>query len=299
MSIELALVLAEARKATSSQSTRRQEKSELILVDAEMAKKLLSCNYEKNRNIRRNVVNKYKKLLIEKKFLLTHQGVALTKTGRLIDGQHRLMAIIETGIPALLFITTGLSEEAYKATDRGHSRKLTDILRYEGREPTNEEIAISKMMAANGRPHQILSSLEDYEYVVIVDKFIAATDFIKQNMPKRVAGVTVAPVLAAVGAAFFYEKNKDRLRLFLHTLGSGLVDDPQTDSSAILLRDHAVKNIGKNQANFRTALYLRSQRAVKAFMDREALSKLYQPETPIYDTSAIIKVAENYDLSMH
>jgi hypothetical protein len=59
---------------------------------------------------------------------VTHQGIAFDTTGRLIDGQHRLHAIIEAGVPIQMLVTRGCSASSFSILDRGANRSPSDIL---------------------------------------------------------------------------------------------------------------------------------------------------------------------------
>lgn len=59
---------------------------------------------------------------------ITHQGIAFDTTGRLIDGQHRLHAIIQAGVPIQISVTRGCSASSFSILDRGANRSSSDIL---------------------------------------------------------------------------------------------------------------------------------------------------------------------------
>lgn len=56
-----------------------------------------------NRPIKKRI-DKIKNDLLHGEFELTHQPIAVSSDGELIDGQHRLVAISETGIPAWIWV---------------------------------------------------------------------------------------------------------------------------------------------------------------------------------------------------
>jgi hypothetical protein len=91
-------------------------------ITPEDAELLLTLNYENNRRETDSRWGKYALTMEDGGWIATHQGIALTEDGVLIDGQHRLMAIIEYGNPVEMLITTGLGKEAYETIDRGMSR---------------------------------------------------------------------------------------------------------------------------------------------------------------------------------
>lgn len=59
----------------------------------------------------------------------THQGIAIDKDGYIVDGQHRLAAIIESGVPQTMVVTTDLEPDSYKYIDIGKRRNAADRLR--------------------------------------------------------------------------------------------------------------------------------------------------------------------------
>lgn len=82
----------------------------------------------RNRVLRKSLVNKFSDLLKQQKFETTHQGIAFDINGCLIDGQHRLHAIIETGISAYMLVTRGLDPEIYFAIDGSGGRRMADLI---------------------------------------------------------------------------------------------------------------------------------------------------------------------------
>ena len=83
-----------------------------------------------NRPIRRAWVESWKGIFSRGEYIETHQGVAFSKSGRLLDGQHRLTAISEMPeeFRVRMLVAQGLSEEAFLALDQGGKRSTSDIL---------------------------------------------------------------------------------------------------------------------------------------------------------------------------
>jgi len=57
---------------------------------------------------------------------LTHQGIAFDKDGNLLDGQHRLQAVINHGRGVEFMVTRNLPHEVFSSLDRGVVRTLAD-----------------------------------------------------------------------------------------------------------------------------------------------------------------------------
>ena len=85
-------------------------------IDPSMAALYLERN-EVNRPVRDAHVRKLVRAMKEGSFQQTHQGIAFSKSGQLLDGQHRLWAIIEYGDSIKLQVTYNLDEDAMFGID--------------------------------------------------------------------------------------------------------------------------------------------------------------------------------------
>lgn len=96
------------------------------IVTPAMAKVYLERNTD-NRNKRGWWVSGLANMIKRGEWIPTHQGVAFSESGKLIDGQHRLEAIIEANIPVEMLVTTGVRDDAYKVLDNGIKRTMADL----------------------------------------------------------------------------------------------------------------------------------------------------------------------------
>ena len=104
----------------------------VVEITPELAKKWLAANKD-NRHARPSHINNLAREIKNGKWTLTHQGIAFSSAGRLIDGQHRLEAIIAAGEPVFMAVFIGLDDNMFGALDRGIRRTLTDELRDDSR----------------------------------------------------------------------------------------------------------------------------------------------------------------------
>lgn len=72
-----------------------------------------------NRNVRYRMANGYARDMAEGNWVTTGAAVQFTEGGDLIDGQHRLKAIIQTGVTVELLVVRGLDERARMYIDIG------------------------------------------------------------------------------------------------------------------------------------------------------------------------------------
>jgi len=92
-----------------------------------MAEQWLGSNCRHNRKLRQNKKKDFIRELQNGTFKTTHQGVLLHEDGTLLDGQHRLMAIYESGISANMVVATTDDMSVYEALDQGAKRSHSDL----------------------------------------------------------------------------------------------------------------------------------------------------------------------------
>lgn len=104
----------------------KNETIKMELMTPEKAKRLLEHN-NNNRRVSRKNVNKYKKAIIEGKFLTTGDCITVDKYGNLLNGQHRLIAISETGIDVKVDIKYGVDPDVKYVQNTGRATSQTDL----------------------------------------------------------------------------------------------------------------------------------------------------------------------------
>lgn len=110
-------------------------KTEVRTVTPQEAEILLRSN-NNNRKVRSEVVRKYVRDMERGEWLLNGEAIKISTTGDLIDGQHRLLACIESGVAFQTIVITGLPLDIQVAMDVGAKRTFSDILRWRGETST-------------------------------------------------------------------------------------------------------------------------------------------------------------------
>lgn len=112
-------------------------KTFITIITKQIAEHLLKYNIG-NRAPRKRTVNYFKDCLKEGSFHTTHQGIAIQGTLRspirILDGQHRLIAIAETGIAAQIQVTEEATLACFENADNGLPRTLGDRVNIKGKE---------------------------------------------------------------------------------------------------------------------------------------------------------------------
>lgn len=103
-----------------------------MAITPEIAAEMLATN-ENNRDLRKSVVDSLAFVMKQGRFELSPQGIAFDKDGKLIDGQHRLSAIVESHVPYVMMrVTLGCDREVYAVLDIGKNRNIADVSKQMG-----------------------------------------------------------------------------------------------------------------------------------------------------------------------
>jgi len=116
----------------NTKSTAEDIEVSVQTITPEDAKVLLQTNVN-NRNLSKRRVIMYANDIKRGMWKLTGDSIKLarnpkTNEVRLIDGQHRLHAIVEANVPVQTVVATGLDEDAFSVIDRGKTRTYNDVL---------------------------------------------------------------------------------------------------------------------------------------------------------------------------
>jgi hypothetical protein len=125
-----------------------------------LARKYLEKNVT-NRSLRESTISQYARYMSQGDWHLSHQGIAFDVHGNLIDGQHRLNAIIQSNTTIQFHVFRGLSEESFKIIDNGLRRTMADRTKL-----SNEAARTMSFMAGiryGANKPSVESVLDEYE----------------------------------------------------------------------------------------------------------------------------------------
>lgn len=116
-------------------------KIEIVSVSPKIAQQLLSTNADNNRKISKKMVNTYARDMIAGKWEMTGEAIKFDASGRLIDGQHRLSAVVAAHKTVNMAVITGLSPSVMNVIDTGKSRSGADALTINSQMPNANDVA--------------------------------------------------------------------------------------------------------------------------------------------------------------
>lgn len=100
-------------------------------ISPKLAEHMLSYN-DRNRPLSAGVVREYSRQMQDRLWRYTRVPVIFSNKGRLIDGQHRLTACMESGVPLKADVAFGADDESFYCIDVGKKRTSADIFSING-----------------------------------------------------------------------------------------------------------------------------------------------------------------------
>ncbi len=244
-----------------------------VLITPEQAFEWLESANTNNRRVCDSHVSRLARDMAGGRWKLTHTGIAFGPDGTLLDGQHRLWAIVEAGVPVAMVVWRGVDPDSMMAIDSGRSRSMTDILNIAGEngDVGRHDLAILRAMLGSFGSPPVLSTAETSEALRI---HADAIEFAMTHLPTVVAskGVNTATTRAVIARAY-YSLDLEVLKDFCRKLTSGVVTSDD-ESLIVLLRQHLLENRGGSYA-LRMQRYGKVQRALSAWLKGQNPARLY------------------------
>lgn len=104
----------------------------IMLVTPELAEKWLSESNPHNRHVKPHIVTRYAKDMKAGRWVFTGDPIQFDYEGNLLNGQHRLSAIIESDTPQRVSVWEGLDPSVQDAMDAGSMRVAGEQLQIHG-----------------------------------------------------------------------------------------------------------------------------------------------------------------------
>ena len=212
----------------------------------------------------------------------TDQGIAFDEHGVLIDGQHRLLAILDCEIPVVCWVFFGADIADQMVIDDHGRRTPFDALSLSDMdlpfEITKEHVATARSMMKTSQTRVSHQELREFFY-----RHVKAIQFAYRAVFERVRRqrLTNATLAAALARAWYHE-DESRLMEFGEVIYSG-TSQGNEDSAAIRLRDWLLTNdnpLGGGGAKY--AFHRRCDRAIMAFCQCQPLQKLHPAPKTLY-----------------
>jgi hypothetical protein len=264
-------------------ASRRLPTSEYVEVTPLLARQWLATA-ARNRKIHEIWIERYAERMKRGDWMVTDQGIAFNDAEELIDGQHRLHAVVRANRTITMLVTRGLDQRAQLVMDQGIRRQVHEqIALRENWEVAPIHLAIAKAMisgvgGAGDRERQSISSDPQ-----LMERFYkhhhqaiewTAVQFTHEPFVK---GVSIAPVMAPVARAWYAEDHAE-LMSFCRVVVTGM-SEHRNDQAAVALRNWLIAGRERGLStgtSKRILIYKKTEIALRAFLKAEQLERIGQ-----------------------
>jgi hypothetical protein len=219
-------------------------KTEVRDVNPIIAKEMLKRN-QRNRKCNEAHVTFLANQMENDKWLFDASPIRFSEDGRLLDGQHRLSAVVKSNKTQQFLIVTGVKSESFKVMDTGRNRGGSDVLYINGIKYSTVVASaarfIIKFKKGNISQAKASNKTTNSDILSWYENNKAIMDIIKNADKMRVASSNVLTSTQIASFHFlFAEKNVLDAEKFIHKLCTGL--DLDLKSPIFVLRKRLIQD---------------------------------------------------------
>lgn len=232
-----------------------EEVMDIEIITPAMATEYLNSNTA-NRNIRNRVVESYARDIREGNWKFTGEAIKFSKSGTLLDGQHRLFAVIEANAPIKALVIRNLDDETQEVMDTGAKRAASDAVNMKGyKNSTTMSAAARYIITFKSGSLQVNKEMARVTHSEILN-FIEKNPVLEEYAVDCVAMKATSDLSASLMTASLFllsEADSEQAKEFMTTVGTGLNLQPNTSLYALVNR---LREIRKHRTYVPPAEYL-------------------------------------------
>lgn len=127
----------------------KQEIKQVIITPGQ-AEELLKMNIS-NRTVRKKKVEELTEAMRRGEWELSNDAIVVSEGNILLNGQHRLMAVVKSGTPCPFILFTGAKDSAFDIMDTPALRRISDVITRKGGKNGNKmEATITRYINLHG-----------------------------------------------------------------------------------------------------------------------------------------------------
>lgn len=251
--------------------------AQVVNVTPFMAQNWLAQN-PTNRSVSTQRVSAYAQDMKNGAWEMNGEAIVIDRVGRLKNGQHRLHAVVQSGVTVPMLVVFGVDTDV-TTYDRGRSRSASDILKLR----CDSELITSTAIGA-ARLDRMVRDKRHYTSDTDVEKWLTLHERALRiaNKACQLAARTngrvntrMAPLLLAAIYALEGGVNEDIIHNFMDSVRTGIVTG-ETKTSAVVLRNDimAKSNTLRGDAG-RKDLLIMAERAIYDYANNVPRRKSY------------------------
>lgn len=267
-------------------------------ITPEQAKDYLKTQ-QLNRNPNKLRISEYADRMQKNQWVIS-QPITFDSDGCLIDGQHRLLAIVKFGFPVTFSVMRGLPKSSASVFDIGQKRTVAQVARIQGVTTLRmtERVGILnaailgsklKLRTKKAESERNLSNLifsdsnarSPQTMIALAEKYKDGLDFSLSRYGGTRTSNFVGNLSSVKAAVFraYYNENRQRLSEFLEVFYTGFVKVSTEDSAAIALRNYlnaikmGIKGVSLHDAG-KSDAYTKTEAAILHFIAKRDIRHL-------------------------
>lgn len=243
---------------------------EQIEITPELAKQYLKRNAG-NRPLDKNIVNHYSDQMVDGQWVAdTGEAIKFDVADRLVDGQHRLQAVILYGKGITFWVCRGVPKEAFLALDKGKKRSLGDNFSIREIKNANQVSAVVnsylKIQNSHFDTDKTVASRSGITDGKVLEEYNKRPEF-WQNLTNKCStycsGFNRTISISLIGSfyAHFYALAPNDVDRFFEKLCFGIGIDGKKDPIYVLrhiLQDDKANKKGKIKPTYRAAIIIKA-----------------------------------------
>lgn len=204
-------------------------------------------NNKSNRPIRHAVVDRYVRELLEGRWKSgTGETIKISESGKLLDGQHRLTAIVKSGVSATFHIARGVDDSMFSVIDTGSVRNATDVFFINGISKSNVipsmiQTALNIKSGLSGRQRRWRDAFTNAQLLAVYQQSPEYWDFVSQSALRWYESFAKILPPSLIGGLFstFHDINPEDAQKFMDQLCTG---QDITNNAVALLRTRLMQD---------------------------------------------------------
>lgn len=207
---------------------------ECDMISPEQAKILLEQNTQ-NRPLNLPHVRTLAKQMLSGQWRFTGDPIQIGTSGRVLNGQHRLYAIIESGTSQEMFIMYNIPDESFSVMDTGRNRQASDVLAIAGFSDPRVAAATARMLINYQRMFAVATGQakkgsNPITHQDILD-FMNSVD-LRPHINKAMSWYKTQSIYSKAEYAFFYfilgKIDDSKAIQFINAVSSGAMLEPES-----------------------------------------------------------------------
>lgn len=252
---------------------------EIVSMTPEAAQEILLRN-EGNRPLRSITVLNYMKAMSQGAWQCNGEAIKIAKSGRLLDGQHRLTAIVRSGVTVTIAVARNVDESAFKTIDTGMRRSVAQIISMAGVSNASTIASACRWIAFYERKSGITAGqVSSQEVLSVIDRHPLIHHFASMHKHSR----NLLPSAAVAVFTLAAEKyGQNRIDIFVSDVSSGV--GLSRKMPAYELRERMIKSSNKTSKLSQIVIFVFTLKAVKAYCENRFIGHLrYSADEPLVE----------------